>query len=152
MDVKYINPFLSAIEKVLTELGAKWIKKGKIRVKKDMTIDKDVTTFVGIVGSVCGNVSYSFSSKTAIGLVSLLMEMEIDIIDEIARSAIGELSNMVTGNALSILASRGETIEITTPIVVMGEDMYFVLGSVDTIMVDIETQFGFIEVNFGLEV
>jgi chemotaxis protein CheX len=151
MNVKYINPFLTAVNNVIMNLGGEWVKKGNIKVKKDMSINKEVTAFVGVVGNVRGNISYSFSAKTALGIASMMIGMEIDKVDEIARSAIAELSNMITGNALAILADSGELIDITTPTVVMGKDMYCVLCSVDTIMVEIETQYGFIELDFGFE-
>ncbi|MEN8904953.1 MAG: chemotaxis protein CheX [Clostridiales bacterium] len=152
MDVNNINPFLKAFESILIQLGANSVKKSSLKLKKNMTTNKDVTTFVGLVGSVRGNISYSFTSKTAIGLASLLMGMELDSLDEIARSSIAELSNMITGNAVSILEGKGRKIDITTPTVVLGEDMYFVLGTVDTIAVEFETQYGIVEVNFGLEI
>lgn len=152
MDVKYINPFLKAFDSVMNSFGATEVKKSAIKLKKDMTIEKDITTFIGIVGSIRGNISYSYDMKTAKEIISLMMGMEIEKFDNLARSAIGELSNMITGNALALLAENGEVLDVTTPTVVMGKNMYFLLGSIDTIMVILDTKFGEVEIDFGFEI
>lgn len=153
MEAKFINPFLSAVENVLAQFGIQNIKKGAVKIKENMAIDKDVTAFVGIVGDIRGNVSYSFSTETAMNLASsMMMGMPVNSMDEMARSAISELSNMITGNALIAFASEYKSVDITPPSLIIGEDIFSVLGSVTTLMVNIETQAGIIEINFGLEV
>jgi chemotaxis protein CheX len=152
LDAKYINPFLYAVELVFGQLGICDIKKGGEKVKDEMYVDKDITAFIGIVGEIKGNVSYSFNSKTAMGIVSaMMMGMPVTNINEIERSALAELANMITGNAVGGLTDIKD-IDITPPSVIMGQDIFFVIGTVSTITVDIETSLGPIEVNFGLEI
>jgi chemotaxis protein CheX len=152
MDVKIVNSFLTAVQNVLQEFDIKDVKKGKLTVKKEMSLDKDITTFIGVVGEMRGSVSYSFDTNTACKLASsMLMGMPVDKIDEMARSAISELANMFTGNAIAVLNTDNKFIDITPPTLVMGEDIYFVIGTVDTLMVNIDTNIGTIEVNFGFE-
>jgi len=153
MDAKYINPFLSAVENVLGQFGVQGIKKGAIKVKEIMTIDKEITAFVGIVGDLRGNVAYSFNSDTAMKLVSSMMGgMPVNQIDDMARSAVSELSNMFLGNAINAFGTSCGNLDITPPSVVMGEDIFFILGSTTTLMINIETDAGTIEINIGLEV
>ena len=42
-------------------------------------------------------------------------------------------------------------LDITPPSVIMGHDIFFVMGTVPTLMISIESSVGVIEVNFGLE-
>lgn len=151
MDVNCVNPFLEAIELVLGELDKKDIKKNCIKLKDEMYIDKEITAFLGIVGEIKGNVSYSFDFETAKKIVSrMMMGMPVKELEELERSALAELANMITGNAVSRLKGFRD-LDITPPSVIMGEDIFFIIGSISTLMINIETAVGTIEVNFGLE-
>lgn len=150
MDVNHVNPFLRAVELVLGQLGISDIKKGEIKVKDEMYVDRDITAFLGIVGEIKGNVSYSFDFQTAKKIVSFMVGMPVAELREFERSALAELANMITGNAVGGL--KGFTdLDITPPSVIMGHDIFFVIGTVPTLMISIETSVGVIEVNFGLE-
>lgn len=151
MDVNHVNPFLQAVELVLGQLGIRDIKKGSIKVKDEMYVEKDITAFLGIVGEIKGNVSYSFDSQTAMRIVSaMMMGMPVTELMELERSALAELANMITGNAVGRLKGFKD-LDITPPSVIMGQDIFFVISTVSTLMVSIETSVGIIEVNFGLE-
>lgn len=151
MDVKLATPFLNAIETVLGQFGVNDIKKGELLIKEEMYVVKDITAFIGIVGEIKGTVSYSFDTKTAISLSSAMMcGMPIESVGEMERSALAELANMITGNAVSIM-NDVKDIDISPPSVVMGQDMFFVIGTVATMSVNLYTSIGVIEVNLGLE-
>ena len=153
MDIKYVNPFIEALKIVLTNFGAEDIKKGGIQKKDDMYVDMDITSVIGIIGAIRGNIAYSFSQDTAKKLVSaMMMGQPVNEMDMIARSAIGELANMITGTASSILAKSGVVTDVTPPSIIFGKDVYFIISSVQTIALAMETKFGKIEINIGLEV
>jgi chemotaxis protein CheX len=152
MDAKHINPFLKMLESILEQYGIKGIKKGAVTVKKEMSLSKDVTAFVGIFGEIRGSVSYSFDSETAKRLISkMVMDMPVTEIDELGRSAVAELANMITGNAISVFNTNRILADITPPTVVTGQDIFFIVGTVTTLSVILETDLGEVEVNFGLE-
>lgn len=150
MDANHVNPFLRAVELVLGQLGISDIKKGEVKVKDEMYVDRDITAFLGIVGEVKGNVSYSFDFQTAIKIVSCMVGMPVTELREFERSALAELANMITGNAVGGLKGFRD-LDITPPSVIMGHDIFFVMGTVPTLMISIESSVGVIEVNFGLE-
>jgi chemotaxis protein CheX len=152
MDANRVNPFLQAVVSVLEQFGINGIRRAGISVKENMAIDKEVTAFIGIVGEFRGNISYSFNTETARNLVSaMMMGMPVNTLDDMARSAVAELANMITGNAIQEFNVDHIAIDITPPSVVMGEEVYFILGTVTAISVNMETPAGVIEVNFGLE-
>jgi chemotaxis protein CheX len=150
LDANHVNPFLRAVELVLGQLGISDIKKGEVKVKDEMYVDRDITAFLGIVGEVKGNVSYSFDFQTAIKIVSCMVGMPVTELREFERSALAELANMITGNAVGGLKGFRD-LDITPPSVIMGHDIFFVMGTVPTLMISIESSVGVIEVNFGLE-
>lgn len=152
MNVNYINPFISAIESVLSKFGVTDIKKGSLNVKDELLIESDVTAFVGIVGNVSGNVAYSFSNEVARKIAStMMMGMPVEKFDEMSRSAIAELSNMFTGSAAGALSEKNVIVDITPPTVLDGEDVYFILSTVQTLTIGMETSIGAIDISIGLE-
>ncbi|MCX7747658.1 MAG: chemotaxis protein CheX [Clostridia bacterium] len=153
MDVKYINPFLEAVKIILGEFGIQDIRRGNIVKKESMHVDMDITSVIGLIGDVRGNIAYSLSQETAKAITSaMMMGMPVTQMDALARSAIGELTNMITGRALGILNSTNLFIDITPPSIIFGNDIYFIISSVQTITVDMLTPMGKIEINIGLEV
>ena len=104
MNVEYINPFTQATFDVLTMFGTFDPKLGKPFVKDDALISVGVVVVVGIIGEVKGQVAYSFSEETAKMIAStMMMGMPVDTFDEMAKSAVSELSNMISGNASTLL-------------------------------------------------
>lgn len=153
MDVKYINPFMDSLIKVLSSFGMNDVKRGSISLKETMNTNKDVTSIIGIVGSFRGNVAFSFSSGTAKKLASvLMMGMPVEELNSMSRSAVGELTNMITGTAAGIFSANGQEIQLTPPSLIFGDDIFFIISMVQTISIDMITPAGVIEINIGLEV
>lgn len=152
MDIQLITPFLSAVRSVLEQFGIGDFQKGPIAKKENMTVDKDITSVVGIVGDIRGNISYSLNNDTAKQIAStMMMGMAVEQMDEMARSAIGELSNMITGTASASLGEMGKTVDITPPTVLFGQDILFIISTVETLSIIMKCAAGDIEVNIGLE-
>ena len=49
--------------------------------------------------------------------------MTVDTFDDMAKSAISELGNMIIGNTATILSTRGISVEITPPSLLVGENI-----------------------------
>lgn len=153
MDIKYILPFLEALKGVLEQFGAVDIRRGDMARNDLMYVDTDITAVVGMVGQVRGNIAYSMAEDTAKKIVSaMMMGMPVEDLDEMGRSALGEFSNMVTGNASTLLSNSGVQVDITPPSIIFGKDVYFIISSVETLKIDMETSLGKVEVNIGLEI
>jgi len=46
----------------------------------------------------------------------------------------------------------GCRLTITPPSIIFGKDVYFIISSVETLKIDMETSLGKVEVNIGLEI
>lgn len=122
MDVKYINPFLNSLANVFPQLGITDIKRGGISVKGKLIESPGVTIIVGIIGDIKGNVIYGTTLDCAKKIAStMMMGMEVKDFDEIAQSAISELTNMLTANAAISFSNEDITIDISTPTLVYGK-------------------------------
>jgi chemotaxis protein CheX len=122
MDVKYINPFLDSFINIMPQLGINNVKRGNLSVKGRSIQSPGVIIILGIIGDVRGNVIYATSQECAMKIAStMMMGMPVVELDEMAQSAISELTNMLTANAAMSFSNEGINIDISTPTLMYGE-------------------------------
>lgn len=147
MEVKYINPFLDAFTKTLEQLGIIDIKKGNMTKKSKFYVDSDVSAVISLKNDIQGNMALSMPENTAKKLAStMMMGMSISTIDDMAKSAIGELSSMIAGTASTMLTSAGVALLISPPDILLGPSE---INSQETLSINFETSSGPIEFNIG---
>lgn len=152
MNVEYINPFTQATFDVLTMLGSFDPKLGKPSVKGDSLISVGVVIVVGVIGEVKGQVVYSFTEETAKRIAStMMMGMPVDTFDEMAKSAVSELTNMISGNASTGIAAKGFNIDIAPPTLVTGENVKITSNVKVSLLIPVTTTAGVIEIYVSLE-
>lgn len=68
-------------------------------------------------------VVHSFKEQTVFEIIKAMIGMELNELDEMALSAVGELANMISGNIAINLEKAGYKIEISPPSVVKGREI-----------------------------
>jgi len=150
--VEYVNPFILSAANVFEEIAALHSERGRLQLKDPNSPYRDVCAILGVIGRVHGQVIYGFDEPTAKGVVSrMMMGAEILEFDEMARSALGELGNIITGKASVALESAGYPIEISPPTLVMAENVRISSLKIPMIVVPLETECGQIDIYGGLE-
>lgn len=135
-NVEYINPFLSAAQSIMKDLCQIEAQMGKPYITKTIFEGEKFVIMVGITGQLTGQVIFSMSNSTACDIAShMMMGMPVPELNDMATSAISELSNMVLGNAATIFSTKGVLIDITPPSVLMGTDMEITVSDSKTICV-----------------
>lgn len=77
---------------------------------------------ISMIGDLEGDIIYRFPTPVALKIVSDMMGgMTVTELDELGQSAIAEIGNMISGNASTILYSKGITIDITPPKMIRAE-------------------------------
>jgi chemotaxis protein CheX len=152
MNVEYINPFTQATFDVLSQFGTFDPKLGKPYVKSEPLTSIGVAVVVGIIGEIKGQVIYSIDVETAKQIASaMMMGMPVEEFDEMAKSAVSELSNMISGNASTAIAGKGMEIDIAPPTLITGENVKIASNVKQTVVIPITTTAGVIEINVALE-
>jgi chemotaxis protein CheX len=123
VDVRIVNSVLAAAQGTYEAVLQMQAQFGKPQAVKDITPRYNIVTVIGFIGDIEGNFVYSFSEETALRIVSKMMGMEYNAIDELSLSAIGELGNMTSGSIAMNLEKLGYKIDITPPTVITGRDM-----------------------------
>jgi chemotaxis protein CheX len=123
MDVNLINPFINSFLNVMPQLGFKEVKKEGISVKGKDIKSLGVMLILGIVGDIKGTIIYSLDVESAKQIASvMMMGFPVTELDDMAQSALSELSNMLTANASTNFAESGTNINISTPTLMHGND------------------------------
>lgn len=151
MRVEFINPFVQAAFSVLKSLIGADASRGELSLKGKGFLSPEVTITAGVVGMVEGTVFYGMAEKTALAIAGQMMGgMEIAEFDELAKSAVSELANMITGNAATGLSEAGFECDITPPTVVEGREVK-VTTVERTLCIPVDTDHGAIEIIVGLQ-
>ncbi len=136
MKVEYINPFINVASSLLNMMCAVEVKKGKIYLKSSPFNANHVVIIIGIAGTFRGQVYFSLDEPTACGIASkMMMGMEVPYLDEMAKSAIAELGNMILGNVCTDFYNEGLNVDITPPTVMVGQDIQISTKGVETFCV-----------------
>lgn len=116
ISVDHINPFLVSAEQILSQVCQIQTKVGALS-KDNMCIDGEpMFIMLGVTGEMTGQVCIVFDLDVAKNIASrMMMGMPVPEIDDMAKSALSELGNMIMGNAATLLSNNNIKIDITPP-------------------------------------
>ena len=135
-NVEYINPFITAAKSVMKNFCHIEATMGAPYITKTIFEGDKFVIMVGITGQLTGQVIFSMSNETACDIAShMMMGMPVPELNDMACSAISELSNMILGNSATVFSTKGIIIDITPPSVLMGTDMEITVSDAKTICV-----------------
>lgn len=120
--VEIAKPFVKATVSVLSTMAMIEPQPGKPFVKHDNTAIGDISAVIGITGDRNGSISVSFTKKCAIALVKSMLGDDVQDIVQDVKDAVGEITNMISGQARAGLAELGMHLAGSTPSVIMGDN------------------------------
>lgn len=121
MDAAIINPFINATINVLDTMAFIKAKPGKPYLKKDDTARGDVSGVIGLTGVSHGTISVTFEEHCILKIVSNMFGEPIETLDTEVADAVGELTNMISGQARMELEKDGKLFDAAIPSVVTGK-------------------------------
>ena len=152
MDANYINPFIHSFTSVMPDLGFGEVKTGILNGKGKEIAGSGVFVILGIVGAIRGNVVYTIDIEAAKQIAStMMMGAPVDEFDDMASSAISELTNMLTANAATAFSNNGILIDISTPTMLQGENISINMSSNQVLCVQLLADDIPIEINISFE-
>jgi chemotaxis protein CheX len=86
----------------------------------DAALGDTINIKIGLTGDFSGEIHYSFPTQTTLEMVKIMSGMEIDQIDEFVTSAMGEVANIISGNAMTGLSEQHITCDILPPEIIVG--------------------------------
>ncbi len=151
MDVKYINPFMGAIKNVMQTMLNLDVDFGKPHLRHDEDVSHDVSGIIGLSGDAVGAVIISFPRTSAMKIASIFACTSFTDTDEDFADAIGELANMIAGNAKKDLEGLNVSISIPSVIIGHGHEVK-ATRAVPRLIIPCSTPAGSFVVEVGLKV
>lgn len=127
MDASYITPFMTSIQNVFSTMFQLPVEIGEPRIKSDSKTTHDISGIIGVSGEMTGTIVLSMPSEAAESIVALFTGMEMDSESEDFADAVGELINMISGNAKAEFQRK--SVSISCPSVVIGAGHRVASGS-----------------------
>ncbi|EFI33644.1 CheC domain protein [Desulfonatronospira thiodismutans ASO3-1] len=122
---KIIVIFAQAGINVLETMAMVKAGLGKAYIKKDQKAVGDVSGIIGFSsksGSAKGSMSVTFSEASALGIVGSMLGEEYPEVNDEVKDAVGEMTNMICGQARKDLVEMDMIFEAGTPSVVTGKN------------------------------
>lgn len=121
MDVNLVNPFIDATVNVLETMAFTKAQANKPYLKEDSIARGDVSGIIGLTGEASGTISVSFTEECIISIVSNMFGEEVKEINGEIEDAVGEIANMISGQARQKLEEGGRSLKAAIPTVVRGK-------------------------------
>ncbi len=121
VNVEFINPFIESTVNVFSTMCGIDIRRKKLFLKDDHKMLGDISGVMGLSGSATGSVVISLPEKLACIVVARMLgeepatELNADVAD-----GVGEIINMISGQAKSAFSKTKYQFNISIPSVVSG--------------------------------
>lgn len=122
IDVKLINPFVTSTLDVLRTMAQIEAERTDIMLKKDYHMMGDISGVIGILGDTMeGSVAITFDQDLARQVVGNMLGMAPEKVGAAdVNDGVGEVVNMVSGNAKTLLSGEGFKFNLALPTIVSG--------------------------------
>ena len=120
MKAEFINPFLEATVSVLKTMAFLEPIPGNPYIKKGGAASGDISGIVGITGEAEGSLCLSFSRGCILFIIGKMLGEEQKEINEEVKDAVGELTNMISGDSRRRLQELGHSFQGAIPSVISG--------------------------------
>jgi len=122
INVEFINPFIEATRTVLGTMANLNVERKRLYLKDDYKMYGDISGVMGLSGTATGSVVISMPTPLAIQVVSTMLGEEPgEEITPAISDGVGEIINMIAGQAKASLTKTKYHFQISIPTVVMGK-------------------------------
>lgn len=144
----YVNPFIISAINVIKRTTDVKVQKKKIYSRKGKVSIGGVGIILSLKGDIKGQIAYEFSRGVTMRLASKMIEKSMIKFDDpkqfktLLSSAIMELANIISGNAITILSNYGYSCMITPPEIFFGKGIILVPKKAPAVVIELSTIFG----------
>ena len=150
MKAKYINPFLTASMNLFRVHLGITVRSLNPFVRPEPHALDEVTGIIGLAGETMGAVVLSFSRQTAMNIVSVFAGKTYTALTNEVLDGVGELVNIIAGNAKQDLLDFRISISLPGVIVGGGSRIHWPEG-VPVITIPFDSDLGAFSVNVSLK-
>ena len=150
MRQEFVNPFLGPAQMVWKKEFGLALEVASAKAVSYRYTTEDITAIIGVSGKLQGNVLYGFSDSASIEIVRRMIGEDMDAHDPMALSALGEIANVITGNAATELAANGFSCDISPPMILEPRGSTLTSTIPRQILVTFKSELGLLTTRIGL--
>lgn len=151
MKAEYVNSFYKAVQNVFEMMLDLKTERGQLGVVEDMIPGKDANVVIGVTGDLTGTVLFSFPEEMALEMIKIMSGMEMDKLDSFVCSALGEVANIISGNAMTNLSEQNYTCDIVPPQVIVGQNKSLSMATDKALVLPLKTKIGEFDINISIK-
>ena len=149
MKAAYINPFVDAVIRLFQTMMTMTVKVGQPALNTSAQPHHDVCGVIDVSGDVHGRVVVSMPEPLATVLASELLGGTIEQLDADCIDAVGEIANMIAGNAKTDFPGGASAISV--PRVVIGRENVPYPVATPIISIPCDTNKGSLQIDVALK-
>lgn len=151
MRAEYINSFYKATQDVFKLMLDLDVERDKIDVVEGMISSSDANVILGVTGDLKGSILFSFTKPMTLDMVKIMSGMEMKNIDNFVSSALGEVANIIGGNAATNLTSYDYFCDIVPPQIIIGDYQSISMANEKSLLLCLSTDIGNFDINIFLQ-
>ncbi len=122
MDLKYVNPFINATINTIETMMGETPQRLAPYSKESSATQGDISGIIGFTNEVTsGWVAISLGTDSALKMYELMMGDVVDDLNADVCDCVGEIANIIAGNAKALFSDQDFTFQITIPTVIVGK-------------------------------
>ena len=123
MKVEYLNPFIFATRKVLSMMAfmESKPKKPSLKTPGDLKALGDISAVIPVSGECNGSIGISFTESCILQVAYQMFGEEYDVVNDEIVDMVGEIVNMVSGDARKELEKLGFNFQAGIPSMAHGK-------------------------------
>lgn len=151
MKAEYVNSFYKATRDVLKMMLDIDVEQGALNVVEGLIPSKEANVIIGVTGDLKGSILFSFPRDMTLEMVNIMSGMQLNEIDNFVSSALGEVANIIGGNALSNLSANNYTCDIVPPQIFIGKYQSASMANEKALRIPLKTKIGKFDINIFLK-
>lgn len=150
MKVEHINPFLKAVTNTFTTMLSADATRGELALGDPNVRMYPISGLIGLSGRAHGMVVINLSTEVALRAASTMLMMECESVDDDVIDAVGELANMIAGQAKTELQEYELSVGLPNVVTGEGHSVRFP-STAPPLAVPFKTDFGPLRLEVGFE-
>jgi chemotaxis protein CheX len=150
MRVEHINPFIKAVNNAFATMFDAECHRGDLTLGDPKQRLFPISGLIGLSGKAHGMVVINLSTEVALKAASALLMEEMTEINDDVIDAVGELANIVAGQAKTDLEQYDLSVSLPNVIIGEGHEIRFP-SATPPLVVPFKTDFGPLRLEVGFE-
>lgn len=142
MKAEYINSFYRATLDIFRTMLDLEPQRGQLSIIEEMVAGKEANVIIGITGDLSGSVMFSFTKKMTLDMVEIMSGMQMDKLDSFVTSALGEVTNIISGTAATYLSMHNIICDIVPPQIIIGLNQSLSMATEKALVLPLKTAIG----------